>query len=93
MQPGGIASIALRVEMGFDHDSGVARSSRAGTKRSVNARPTMRGCPGAIGRVPRIHTFRNPFLSNRVVSVAVVMDRDSVRHHHGGNSLGSLYEF
>jgi hypothetical protein len=34
------------VEIGFDHDSGVARSSRAGTKRSVNALPTSRGWPG-----------------------------------------------
>jgi len=31
----GIASIAVRVEIGDDQDSGVARSSRAGTKRSV----------------------------------------------------------
>ena len=37
------ASIAPRVEIGFDHDSGVARSSLAGTKRNVNALPTMRG--------------------------------------------------
>ena len=42
-QPAGIASIAARVEMGLDQDSGVARSSRAGTKRNVNALPTMRG--------------------------------------------------
>ena len=32
-----MASMAPRVEIGFDHDSGVARSSRAGTKRSVKA--------------------------------------------------------
>ena len=52
MQPSGIASIAARVERGEAQDSGVARSSRAGTKRSVNAGPTMRGWPGASGRVP-----------------------------------------
>ena len=34
MQPSGIASIAARVEIGEDQDSGVARSSRAGTNRS-----------------------------------------------------------
>jgi hypothetical protein len=54
MQPAGIASIAARVEIGEPQLSGVARSSRAGTKRSVKARPTSRGCPGLIGRVPRI---------------------------------------
>jgi hypothetical protein len=72
MQPGGIASIAARVEMGLDQDSGVARSSRAGTKRSVNALPTSRGWPALRGRVPRIHTLRSPFFSSSVVRVAVV---------------------
>ena len=43
MQPAGMASIAVRVEIGDDQDSGVARSSRAGTKRSVKAGPTRRG--------------------------------------------------
>ena len=43
MQPAGMSSMAARVEIGDDQDSGVARSSRAGTKRSVNARPTRRG--------------------------------------------------
>ena len=50
MQPFGMASIAVRVEIGDDQDSGVARSSRAGTKRSVKAGPTSRGCPGRSGR-------------------------------------------
>ena len=71
MQPFGMASIAVRVEIGDDQDSGVARSSRAGTKRSVKAGPTSRGCPGRNGRVPRIQTFRRPFLSSTVVMVAV----------------------
>jgi hypothetical protein len=48
MQPPGIASMAARVETGEDHDSGVARSSRAGTKRRVKALPTKRGSPGLI---------------------------------------------
>ena len=39
MQPSGIASMAPRVEIGFDQLSGVARSSRTGTKRSVKAGP------------------------------------------------------
>ena len=51
--------------------SGVARSSRAGTKRSVNAGPTSRGSPGRSGLVPRIQMFRRPFLSRTVVIVAV----------------------
>src|SRR6266404_3886483 len=66
-----MASIAVRVEIGEDQDSGVARSSRAGTKRSVKAGPTSRGCPGRSGREPRIQTFRRPFLSRTVVMVAV----------------------
>ena len=50
--PAGIASIAARVEIGDAHDAGVARSSRAGTKRSVKARPTRRsGC--RVGERPR----------------------------------------
>src|ERR1051325_5547852 len=73
MQPSGIASIAVRVEIGDDQDSGVARSSRAGTKRSVKAGPTRRGRPGRSGRAPRIHTLRRPFFSRTVVMVAVVM--------------------
>ena len=71
MQPFGMASIAVRVEIGDDQDSGVARSSRAGTKRSVKAGPTSRGCPGRSGLVPRIQMFRRPFLSSTVVMVAV----------------------
>jgi len=66
-----MASIAVRVEIGDDQDSGVARSSRAGTKRKVKAGPTSRGCPGRSGREPRIQTFRSPFLSRTVVMVAV----------------------
>src|SRR5262249_21833704 len=73
MQPAGIASIAVRVEIGDDQDSGVARSSRAGTKRKVKAGPTRRGIPGFSGRAPRIQTFRRPFLSSTVVIVAVVI--------------------
>src|SRR5690242_4584464 len=73
MQPFGIASIAVRVEIGDDQDSGVARSSRAGTKRSVKAGPTSRGCPGLSGRAPRIQMFRRPFFSSTVVMVAVVI--------------------
>jgi hypothetical protein len=66
-----MASIAVRVEIGEDQDSGVARSSRAGTNRRVKAGPTSRGCPGRSGRKPRIQTFRRPFLSRTVVMVAV----------------------
>jgi len=41
--------MAARVEMGEAQLAGVARSSRAGTKRSVKAGPTSRGCPGRNG--------------------------------------------
>src|SRR5690606_35004471 len=71
MHPAGIASIAARVEVGEAQDSGVARSSRAGTKRSVKARPISRGWPLRIGRAPRNHTLRRPFFSRMVVRVAV----------------------
>src|SRR5436190_6863804 len=95
MQPFGIASIAVRVEIGDDQDSGVARSSRAGTKRSVNAGPTSRGCPGRNGLVPRIQTFRNPFLSRTVVMVAVetflsVAIASADRDIEGTGSAGGL---
>ena len=71
IHPSGISSIAARVERGDDHDSGVARSSRAGTNRIVNAGPTTRGWFGVRGRVPRIQMLRSPFLSRMVVIVAV----------------------
>jgi len=72
MQPAGIASIAVRVEIGDDQDSGVARSSRAGTKRSVKAGPTSRGKPGpqGLGRHAS-RRFAGPFLSRTVVMVPV----------------------
>ena len=87
-QPSGIASIAARVEIGEAQDAGVARSSRAGTKRSVNARPTTRAS-SRIGCALRIQTLRSPFFSSTVVSVAVetplqaLHDRTEIRlvHH------------
>jgi hypothetical protein len=78
MQPGGISSMAARVERGDAHEAGVARSSRAGTKRRVKAGPTTRGWPGRSGTVPRIQTRRRPFLSRTVVSVAVEMPASAV---------------
>ena len=71
MHPSGMASMAARVEIGEAQLAGVARSSRAGTKRSVNASPTSRGWPSRIGRVPRSQTLRSPFFSRTVVNVAV----------------------
>ena len=82
-----MASIAVRVEIGDDQDSGVARSSRAGTKRSVNASPTSRFCPGRNGREPRSQTFRSPFFRRTVVMVAVVT-RDSVAMASGLRDIG-----
>src|SRR6185295_7053123 len=72
MQPSGIASIAARVEIGLPQLSGVARSSRTGTKRSVKALPTSRCPPGTSGIAPLIQQCRMPFLSSMVVMVAVV---------------------
>ena len=72
MQPAGMSSIAALVELGDDQDAGVAKSSRAGTKRKVKARPTILPWPGLRGMLPRNHTLRKPFLINMVVSVAVV---------------------
>src|SRR5579862_3381542 len=86
IQPFGMASIAVRVEIGDDHDSGVARSSRAGTNRRVKAGPTSRFCPGRNGFVPRSQTLRKPFLSRTVVIVAVVM-RDSVATASGDRDI------
>ena len=70
-QPSGIASIAARVEIGAPHEAGVDKSSRAGTNRSVKARPTTRPWPGRSGLVPRIQTLRRPFFRRTVVIVAV----------------------
>ena len=71
MTPSGIASMAARVEIGEAQEAGVARSSRAGTKRRVKARPTRRVWPSRSGMAPRIQTLRRPFLRRTVVSVAV----------------------
>jgi hypothetical protein len=87
MQPSGISSIAARVERGEDQEAGVARSSRAGTKRSVKARPAMRGCPAVSGCGPFIQVRRMPFFSNTVVIVAVVI-RHSVERRAVSVMLG-----
>src|SRR6202034_744059 len=70
--PSGISSMAARVEIGLPQLSGVARSSRAGTKRSVKAGPTTRAPPGTSGFGPLIQQRRIPFFSSIVVIVAVV---------------------
>ena len=71
-QPSGIASIAARVEIGLDQLSGVARSSRTGTKRSVKAGPTTRLPEKPNGIAPAIQQWRMPFFSSIVVMVPVV---------------------
>src|SRR5262249_24979135 len=80
IQPAGISSIALRVEIGWPQLSGVARSSRTGTKRSVKAGPTRRSPPGVSGFGPFIQHRRMPFLSSMVVIVAVVTRRRMSKH-------------
>ena len=77
--PSGMASIAARVEVGDDHDSGVARSSRAGTKRRVKAGPTMRSSAWNVGRGPCIQVRRTPFFSRMVVIVPVEVARSASR--------------
>jgi len=72
----GISSMAPRVEIGFAQLSGVARSSRTGTKRSVNAGPTRRPPPGTSGCGPFIQQRRMPFFNSMVVMVAVVIARN-----------------
>src|SRR3954447_10851443 len=88
IQPCGIASIAVRVEIGDDQDSGVARSSRDGTKRNVKAGPTSRGNPGRSGLAPRIQTFRRPFF-NRTVVMVPVDTRDRVATASGDRDIGN----
>ncbi len=68
----GMASIAERVEIGFDQLSGVAKSSRTGTKRSVKAGPTTRLPEKPKGMAPAIQAWRMPFFSSMVVMVPVV---------------------
>src|SRR5256886_1947015 len=76
-QPSGISSMAPRVEIGFAQLSGVARSSRTGTKRNVKAGPTKRAPPGTSGRGPFIQQRRMPFFNRIVVMVAVVIARSA----------------
>ena len=71
MHPSGMSSIAPRVEIGLAQLSGVARSSRTGTKRSVKAGPTRRR-PSTSGLGPSIQQRRMPFFSRIVVIVPVV---------------------
>ena len=73
--PSGMSSMAPRVERGLAQLSGVARSSRAGTKRNVNAGPTARAYPVSSGLGPCIQVRRTPFLSRMVVMVAVETER------------------
>ncbi len=83
-QPSGMASIAERVEIGFDQLAGVARSSRTGTKRSVKAGPTTRLPEKPNGMAPFIQEWRMPFFSSIVVMVPVVMLRSlSISGGHG----------
>src|SRR6516165_10369320 len=72
MTPSGISSMAARVEIGWAQLSGVAKSSRTGTKRKVKAGPMMRSPFEISGFGPFIQQRRMPFFSNIVVMVAVV---------------------
>jgi hypothetical protein len=64
--------MAARVEIGLAQLSGVAKSSRTGTKRKVKAGPTMRSPVGVSGFGPFIQQRRIPFFRSIVVIVAVV---------------------
>src|SRR6476659_9870527 len=72
MTPSVMSAVTPRLEIGFDQLSGVARSSRTGTKRSVNAGPTTRFPEKPNGIAPAIQECRMPFFSNIVVMVPVV---------------------
>src|SRR2546430_1266646 len=75
MQPAGISSMAPRVETGLAQLSGVARSSRTGTKRSVKAGPTSRRPLPESGLGPSIQHRRMPFFRSMVVMVPVLTRR------------------
>jgi hypothetical protein len=75
MHPSGISSIAPLVEIGFAQLSGVAKSSRTGTKRSVKAGPARRVPSAMSGFGPFIQQRRMPFFNSIVVMVAVVIAR------------------
>jgi hypothetical protein len=49
MQPSGIASMAARVEIGFDHDSGVAQVLARRDEAQRERAPDERGWPGFSG--------------------------------------------
>src|ERR1700704_4222448 len=78
MQPSGMASIAVRVEIGDDHDSGVARSSRAGTKRRVKGGP-------AQPRLPRPQRTRAP--QPDISQALLEKDRGDGRGGHVGKGF------
>src|SRR5262249_61692448 len=82
----GMASMAPRVEIGFDQLSGVARSSRTGTKRNVKAGPTTRLPEKPKGIVPAIQERRMPFFRSIVVMVPVV----TVRRISAGEHINRL---
>jgi hypothetical protein len=75
--PSGISSMAARVEIGLAQLSGVAKSSRTGTKRKVKAGPMMRSPLENSGFGPFIQQRRMPFFSSMVVIVAVVTLRNT----------------
>ena len=85
MQPSGIASIAARVEIGLPQLSGVARSSRTGTKRSVKAGPTRRLPP-----LKERHRPLHPAMPDALLQQHrgdggggdVAQDRRSAAHRH-----------
>ncbi len=87
----GMASMAPRVEIGFDQLSGVARSSRTGTKRSVKAGPTTRLPEKPSGIAPFIQAWRMPFFSSIVVMVPVVtfFSASSVEVMAGSDQAGA----
>ena len=75
--PSGISSMAARVEIGLAQLSGVAKSSRTGTKRKVKAGPMMRSPLENSGFGPFIQQRLMPFFSSMVVIVAVVTLRNT----------------
>jgi hypothetical protein len=70
------------VEVGLDQDSGVARSSRAGTKRRVKAGPTIR-CPAAEGPMPLDKTLLDALQAVTTATLTTVLLKKGIRRPGG----------
>jgi hypothetical protein len=84
MQPSGIASIAARVEIGDDQDSGVARSSRA----AIEARRDKPQCERAANETRLAVAQRNGAAHPYVAQAFLEEDRSE----GGGGNTGQGFD-